>query len=339
MHPIDLSNVQMHTDLIVDVISTNKKYQEEKKEFKGGNLSRIILDQKGGVEVGKKPGIYTTISFLDASDHEIQEEVIQILKEEILFYLNHFSLKKDAVALVIGLGNRESTPDALGSLALKRITVTRHLFQMGLSIEQGFRPLASIAPGVMAQTGIETQDYLLSILKTVKPDFVIAIDSLASNSLNRLMKTIQLTDTGIHPGSGIGNNRKEISKETIHIPVLAIGVPTVVDAATIVQNTLEYLTKKISYQKENGKLLKSKFLTGTENTYEKQKDTLNLHEKKSLLGEVGTLKEEEQIALFEEVLNPLGYNLMVTPTEVDFMMEHLAKIIGLSLEESLHQKK
>ncbi len=340
MHSMNLSQIHMHTDLIVDVVEQDSKtYQEEKQHFRGGEVRRMHLTKEDALALGKKEGFYTTLSFQDVTDSKAQEEIMQVLEEEISLFLTRFSLPEKASCLLFGLGNKDSTPDALGPLACQKVTVTRHLFEMGLDVDSSYRPLASISPGVMAQTGIETQDYLVSLLEKVKPDFVVVVDALASNSLDRLMKTIQLTDTGIHPGSGIGNNRKEISKETLGIPVLALGVPTVVDAATIVQNTLFYLNKKLSYQKEKGNLPQNKFLTGHENTFQKQEDTLTKEEKKQLLGEVGLLNEEEQIALFEEVLTPLGYNLMVTSTEVDFLIENLAKIIGNSLEKTLHQKK
>ena len=159
-------------------------------------------------------------------------------------------INSEASCLIVGLGNRMSTPDSLGVKVLDNITVTAHLFELG-SVSEGIRKVYGITPGVMASTGIETSRIITSLIKEIKPDFVIAIDALASRSVERINKTIQITDTGIHPGSGIGNNRKEISKKTMNIPIIAIGVPTVVLSSTIVADTIEYLYKHISYIKDN----------------------------------------------------------------------------------------
>ena len=328
----------MHTDLIEDIIcNQDRKVKGEEYSYSGGTVKRLYLNQEDEKVLSKKKGWYSTIFFDELSLQENANSIQEVLEKEISFYMKQFEIKENDFGLVIGLGNRMSTPDSLGPKVIENITVTKHLFDLGLNVELKYRPLSVISPGVMAQTGIETKEYILALIEKIHPTFVIAIDALASNSLERVMKTIQLTDTGIHPGSGIGNHRKEISQETIGIPVLAIGVPTVVDAATIVQNTLSFLSKKLSYQKENKNNPKNKFLTGLEGVYKNQEDTLTKQEKQSLLGELGLLSLEEQTHLFEEVLTPLGYNLMVTPTDVDALIEQLSKIISGSLNHVLHK--
>ncbi len=340
LHVFDSSPFKIHTDLIEDVVKEEKgKYQEEERTFLGGKVKRLVLTEKDQLSLGKKKGNYSTIFFDDITDVELREALSRSLQQEISYFLEKFSLHEDASFLLIGLGNRSSTPDSLGPKSLSYVTITRHLYMLGLDVAANYRSVASITPGVMAQTGMETQEYILSLIHQIKPSCVIAIDALASSSIERIMKTIQLTDTGIHPGSGIGNMRKEISKDTIGIPVLAIGVPTVVGASTIVQNTLTYLSKKISYQKEKSTSSTTKFLTGLENAYKNQKDTLTKQEKKELLGEVGNLTDKDQMRLFEEVLTPLGYNFIVTPAEVDESILHLSKIIGIALDKTLHHKK
>ncbi len=333
-----MKKFSVYTDLVDDVVKTHSGlFQEEKRSFLKGHVTRLFLSKEEGEKIGKKAGNYSTIFFEDVTDETLEKAVLKALEEEIQFFLEKLKIKEDASCLIIGLGNLESTPDSLGPKSLHFVTVTNHLFTLGLDVLKKYRPLSAISPGVMAQTGIETSTYLLSLIKEIKPDFVIAIDALCSSSLERVMKTIQITDTGIHPGSGIGNQRKEISQETIHVPTLAIGVPTVVGASTIVSNTLHYLTKKISYQKEKGKHPSSKFLTGMEE-YSEYENTLSKEEQQQLLGEVGVLDDESQYRLFEEVLTPLGYNLIVTPTEVDEQVEHLSKIIGKALDATLHKK-
>ena len=150
--------------------------------------------------------------------------------------------KEDYTVLVVGLGNREVTPDALGPLVVEELHITRHIIKeygKYATDEKTSHMISAIAPGVMAQTGMETAEIVKGIVQEIQPDFVIAIDALAARNTKRLNRTIQIADTGINPGSGVGNHRAGITKETLGIPVIAIGVPTVVDAATIVRDTME----------------------------------------------------------------------------------------------------
>ena len=155
------------------------------------------------------------------------------------------------VKLIVGLGNANSTADSLGPKSIDRVLVTRHLFELNTNIKDGMRCVSAIVPGVMASTGIETLDIITSLVNRIKPSFLIVIDSLSSLSIDRLNRTIQITDTGINPGSGVGNNRKEISKDNLGVPVIAIGVPTVVYSSIIVNDTIELLLcLKIRYFKQ-----------------------------------------------------------------------------------------
>lgn len=187
----------------------------------------------------------------------------------------------------------------------------------------------------MGQTGLETSEVISSLVDKFKPNFLIAIDALASQSIERVNKTIQMTDTGIHPGSGIGNSRKEISYETLKIPCIAIGVPTVVDAITIVSDTINYMHKHYIYSKLNINNPLNKLMAYSPN-YLKENITLNKKDKETLLGIVGTLEENEVKQLLFEVLTPIGFNLMVTPKEVDFLVEKLSLIIGNGINKALH---
>ena len=191
----------------------------------------------------------------------------------------------------------------------------------------------------MGETGIETSDLLKSIVKEIKPGFVITIDALAASSVERVNKTIQMTDSGINPGSGVGNKRKEISKDILGIPTIAIGVPTVVDAASIVSDTINYLYDHFAYQTANINNPASKLTANVNYLKLSQKFTINKEEKEKILGMVGTLSESETKELIYEILNPIGYNLMVTPKEEDFVIEKLAKVISNGLNNALHQKQ
>lgn len=337
MHTIDLKNYSIRTDLAIEAISNQKNISKKIRNIEDITVTNIMLTKEQGKMIHKKEGFYTTIEFVDITDYEKREKVKETFIEELKKLFEKCSIKEDDTCFVLGLGNKNSTPDALGPMSIDNIIVTNHLFQLG-SVENGFRPVCALAPGVMGTTGIETLELLKSIVNTVKPNFVIAIDALASQSVERLNKTIQMTNTGIHPGSGIGNNRKEISFETLKIPVIAIGVPTVVDAVTIVSDTIRYMYKHVSYMKENMNKPINK-LIGIQNiNYLKEETNLKKEDKETLLGVVGSLKDEEVKQWIFEVLSPIGYNLMVTPKEVDFLMEKLSDVIGNGINHVLHKK-
>ena len=240
------------------------------------------------------------------------------------------------MCLIIGLGNEKSTPDSLGPLTVSKTLVTNYLYLYN-SLEEGFRRVCAISPGVMGETGIETSDLLKSIVNTIKPNFVITIDALAASSVERVNKTIQMTDSGINPGSGVGNKRKEISKETLGIPTIAIGIPTVVDAASIVSDTIKYLYEHFGYQTANINNPATKLTANVNYLKLSKKFKINQEEKQKILGMVGTLSEEETKALIYEILNPIGYNLMVTPKEEDFVIEKLSEVISKGLNIALHK--
>ena len=187
----------------------------------------------------------------------------------------------------------------------------------------------------MGETGMETSDLIKGIVETIKPDFVITVDALASSSIERVNKTIQMTDAGINPGSGVGNKRKEISLDTIGVPVLAIGVPTVVDAASIVSDTINYMYKHFAYTKENYDNPAEKLKMGV-NYLNKNVEILD-SDKKNLFGLVGTLSNEEVKSLIYEILTPIGYNLMVTPKEEDFVVEKISEVISGGINKALHK--
>ncbi len=206
-------------------------------------LCRVnVKSNEAEKQLNKKIGTYTTINIKDleiVTKEEI-EEAKKVFTEEINKFI------KDAKSiLVIGLGNAETTADSIGAKVVNNLKITRHI----LKYEPNLLPentisISAIAPGVLGTTGIETEEIVKAVSKIVKPDKVIAIDAMATNNVNRLLKTIQISDTGIEPGAGVNNKRKEISKETIGFPVIAIGVPTVVDSDVIVAQSFEKLAKR-----------------------------------------------------------------------------------------------
>ena len=335
---INLSKYNIRTDLIVDIIDNNSNINKETDTYEGVKITRVEVEKDMEEELNKKKGAYITIEFDDVTNYEDREKIGKCFENEIKKLLNKLNIKDDDDCLIIGLGNEKSTPDALGPLSVKNILVTRHLFILNTNHKEGLRSVSAIIPDVMGNTGIETSDIIKSIVNTIKPKFIITIDALASSSINRLNKTIQMTDTGIHPGSGIGNSRKEINKDTIGVPVIAIGVPTVVESSIIVNDTIKYLLKHISYIKNN--FSKSK-LTYTKfgNYLDKIKNSdLSQEEKKEILGMIGELSEEDKLSLINEVLTSINYNLMVTNTEIDYLILKLSEVIANSLNNALHRQ-
>lgn len=242
-----LGKYSIHTDLAledkerfesdnveVSGVSVEEHYDEE-REIRVTEVK--ILTENGAKTMRKPIGTYITMEF-----GEYQQDV----SEEIAKYVGEILKldKTDYTALVVGLGNREVTPDALGPCTVDCLNVTRHIIKeygkYAIS-ENATHMISAIAPGVMAQTGMETYEIIKGIVETIHPDVVFVVDALAARNTKRLNRTIQIADTGIHPGSGVGNHRNEISKDTLGVPVIAIGVPTVVDAATIVRDTMENL--------------------------------------------------------------------------------------------------
>lgn len=321
MGQIDLSKYNVRTDLIIE---------DEKIVHNEEKIDNMIITRT------KKNGNYFTLSFLDITNYEDREKVgkqLELLLKEILKLNN---IQDDDTCLVVGLGNRRSTPDSLGVKVLDKTLVTSHLFTLG-EVSKGMRRVSLFSPGVMANTGMESAKIINSLVREIKPDFVIAIDALAAREVERINKTIQITDTGIHPGSGIGNNRVEISKKTLGIPVVAIGVPTVVISSTIVYDTINYLYKHIAYIKEYDGINKLSYQKINYKNKIKDKNLSN-YEKENLLGLFGTLNDEERLALIDEVLNNINLNLIVTPTEIDFLIDKLSEVIANSINNALHRQ-
>jgi spore protease len=202
------------------------------------------------------------------------------------------------------------TPDSLGPLVVENVLVTRQYFElMPDQVAPGYRQISAIAPGVLGITGIESSEIVQGIVERTKPDLIIAIDALASRSLERVNTTIQIADIGIHPGSGIGNKRRGLTKEVLGVPCIAIGVPTVCYASTIVNNVMEMMKKHFG---------------GDQN------------QTREIMGLLDSISENERLALVKEVLEPLGHDLIVTPKEIDEFIEDIANIVASGLNASLH---
>ncbi|SHI02120.1 spore protease [Clostridium collagenovorans DSM 3089] len=287
----------------------------EVKEYRDGAMKVThvkILDNDGELAMGKPKGDYITIDMpiIVHYDNDSKEEVSRVLSRAMKPLIK---LDESMTALVVGLGNWNITPDAIGPKVVSQIMITRHLKQLVPdSIDEEIRPVCAIAPGVLGLTGMETGEVIRGIIEKTKPDLVICVDALASRKTERVNRTIQVSNTGISPGAGVGNKRMELSERTLGIPVLAIGVPTVVDAATLANDTidlvLEDLIKNATEGSEFYKMLKE-------------------------------MESSDKEQLMKEVLDPKVGDLMVTPKDVDMIIDSVSKIIAgginISLQPSL----
>ena len=268
-----------------------------------------ILNEEGAEKMGRPIGTYITIESEAMRDNDTiaHEEIAEILARELG---KLHCLGNDDVILVAGLGNWNVTPDALGPKVVEKILVTRHIAPaMPQELKGKARPVSAISPGVMGMTGIETLEILSGIVEHIRPSLVIAIDALAARQANRINTTIQMSNTGIHPGAGVGNKRKALNQVTLGVPVIAIGVPTVVDAATLVNDTLDRMLDSMIQETEIG----SEFYSMLQN-----------------------LAEEEKYILIKKILDPYTGNMFVATKEVDAVIERLSKIIANALNIALH---
>ena len=210
--------------------------EEEDSQNNIHTTTVTITTENSAKAIGKPVGCYVTMEVPDlgSEDEGYHREISEVLAQRLK------SLRKNRVGsvLLVGLGNRNVTPDALGPLVMDNLKITRHLFkEFGLT-EEGKNQVSALVPGVTAQTGMETLEIIRGVVDETRPDMVIVVDALAARSIKRLNRTIQISDAGIHPGSGVGNHRCRLNHETLGVPVIAIGVPTVVDAATIVYDAI-----------------------------------------------------------------------------------------------------
>lgn len=348
---LDLSQYAVRTDLAVEAHEIAQQRRQDgsvipgvhidEYEDNGITVSRItIKDQRGGEELGKQPGQYLTLEIPDlrSQDSELQSRVAEKLAAEFEQYLGELGIDGNAKALIIGLGNQRVTADALGPAVVRNVLVTRHLFElMPDQVERGYRPVSAISPGVLGTTGIETGEIVDSLVTRTDPDFVIAVDSLASRALQRVNTTIQIADTGINPGSGIGNKRKALTQETLGIPVIALGVPTVVDAVTIAHDTIDYVLANVNREMTQHKPNNPLDPLNRPNLKELQSQQVPEKTRSKMMGMIGTLSDHEKRQLIHEVLSPLGQNLIVTPKEVDAFIENIGNLIANGLNSALHQ--
>lgn len=265
-----------------------------------------ILDENGENAIGKPIGTYVTIDVKDLkiATEEEMEKAGEVLTKELKNIVNKHIGSQDEV-LVVGLGNIYVTPDSLGPKVINEIEVTRHIINyMPQYVKEGTRKISAISPGVLGTTGIETVEILKGIVDNIHPKLIIVIDALASRSIERISSSVQISDTGIVPGAGVGNRRSEISIKSLGVPVIAIGIPTCVETAVLVNDSLNLFIEKLQDEA-------------------KSNDYLN------------SIKNENNYEEIKQILMPRDYNLIVTPKEIDGLIENMKDIVAMGINNSL----
>ncbi len=276
-------------------------------------ITRVLITSEAGSKKLEKPmGTYVTLEspHLGEADKDIHEEIIQGLVALFSEMVADIEQKK---VLVVGIGNRSISPDALGPMVVDHLFITRHLFEQYSEEEavvKGMGNVSAIAPGVMAQTGMETVEILKGVIAQTSPDVVIAVDALAARSMKRLNQTIQISDTGIQPGSGVSNYRFALTKETLGIPVIGLGIPTVIDAATLVSDAMDTLVG----------VLKDHY------PYKIIEEAINGFDK------------QDQYRLMKELIEPQLMNMFVTPKDVDLHVNQMSYTVSEAINRWCHHQ-
>ncbi len=305
-------SINVHLALEAREIVQGKTGQEipgvrvDRETYNHAAVTIVMVEEKSAEAVmGKPVGTYITIDAPAISGRDPQaHHEIGLVVADMLGRL--ISLPEKTHILIIGLGNWNATPDALGPKVVSQTMVTRHIFHYApQELKEGMRPVSALAPGVLGTTGIETAEIIKGVVEKIKPDLVIAIDSLAAKNVSRIGTTIQIANTGISPGSGVGNQRMGVNYESLGVPVIAIGVPTVVHGAVIAQDTIEQFLDQL---KTNPSLFKL----------------------------YNMLNPNFSQEVVQKVLEPFGGRLMVTPKEIDDLIRRAAKVIAGGITKALH---
>lgn len=288
--------------------------REWEKKDKGVRMTEVIIKNESGAKsMGKPVGTYLTLEApgLAKKDEDFHKEVVEELAKQLRLLFGKHGIRAGEnrlpKILVVGLGNPDATPDSLGPRVLDNLQMTRHFsLEYGEEFchQNGYPILSGITPGVMAQTGMETAEIVRGVIEQTRPEAVLVVDALAARSVRRLGVTVQLADTGIHPGSGVGNHRNSLTEESLGVPVFALGVPTVVGAAAIVHDTVGAMV-----------------------------ETLQQSTSTKPYGEfMDQLKPEEQYELIREILEPEFGPMYVTPHNIDETVQRLS----FTISEAIH---
>jgi spore protease len=311
-----LEKFRIRTDLALE---EQERFSEDQIEVSGVEVQEtydeereiaitkvLVTTEKGARRIGKPAGTYVTIEApnLSVPDEGYHREVSEVVANTICELLKGNTKRRSI--LVVGIGNRQVTPDALGPYVVDNLKISRHIIReygRYAMYAKDATSVSAIVPGVMAQTGMETMEILKGIIQETEPELVIAIDALAARNTRRLNRTIQITDTGISPGSGVGNHRNGLNKDSLGVPVIAIGVPTVVDAATIVNDSMENLITAME---------QSEILEGVGKVLRSYNAT-------------------EKYELIQELISPHLNGMFVTPKDIDETVKRISYTVSEAL--------
>lgn len=313
----EMENLQVYTDLATE--ARDMAVQRTGGEIKGVSvkeerkpysvITRIeVMTEEAARTIGKDVGEYITIEAqsLTNNNREVHTALSGVLADELQRLIDFKRLPKDPTFFVVGLGNWNATPDALGPRVIHYMMITRHLYdEVPPELRNGLRSVCALAPGVMGLTGLQTAEIIKGVVDRAKPDVVIAIDALAARSIGRLGTTIQMSNTGIHPGSGLGKKRIGITEETMGVPVIAIGIPTVVHATTIANDAMDRLFQSEAFAGEQAK-------------------------------EYNRVGQTYKNQVINEILRPYLGSLVVTPKGIDELIEDMSRCIAGGINIALH---
>jgi spore protease len=296
---------EIRTDLAIEAHEMCSKEKAEAKSFSGIDVAEYekdgvfvtvikVLDENGSKILSKPIGTYATI---EAPQIKFSEEVYQSACLEIANQIKKlYSITEKTKTLVVGLGNKMITPDALGPAVVSKLMITNHIkTNMKEYLDDSYSAVCAIIPGVLGTTGIETTQIIKGVVDRIKPEVVICVDALAARSMERVSTAFQISDTGINPGSGVENKREGINEETLGVKVIAIGVPTVVDAATIAIDSIEFAASK------------------------------------------NKLTPQNKDGIIRDVLTKNAKNMMVTPKDIDLVIDRCAKTVANGINMALHK--
>ncbi|AGB41815.1 GPR endopeptidase [Halobacteroides halobius DSM 5150] len=282
----------------------------EEKQVENAEITRIeVLNQQAAQKIGKPQGSYITIESdsLRTTNRQVHEQLSGVVAEQMNSLINYSRLAtsptESPVILVIGLGNWNTTPDALGPRVVHHLLVTRHIYgSADPQAKQGLRSVCALAPGVLGLTGIETAEIIKGVVDRVKPDLIIAVDALAAQESNRLASTIQISNTGIYPGSGLGKKRIGITQQDMGVPVIAMGIPTVINSVHIVNDTMKQI----------------------QNNQDLPPQSRNV------------LQQTNQEELIQQVLQPFMGDLIVAPKGIDQLIRDTSRVVSGGINIALH---
>lgn len=319
-----MKNYYTRSDLAIESLShaiENKDYKHN--EFTDGTLHIETFEILQTSDLyPHEIGHYVEISFPDYQD---VTKITEHFQKQLYSFVKDKTKKLDPLILFVGLGNETLTSDAIGPRTLKHLRATHH-YHVEERHQHQYYDCMCIAPGVMAHTGMETADMIECLVQQYHPDIIIAIDALCAQSYEKICRVIQMNDVGIYPGSGIGNHRKSITENSMGVPVIAIGVPTVIHVSSLVSDVYNLLEGYFKESLDPSTALK----VGKRKRYEGR---LNEMQRRLILGEIGQLDEQRRIQLLNEVLDPIENQFVMSDKQIDFDIEMLSKILSSAIND------